>query len=193
MFHNNIHEDLSIVHGGALQAGVPLIGDFNTIPIGLHVCLVLGRKLALLRSSSLRHAFLHTDEIFLDILSCFMLDQIVQWGALAECAKPIHAWLAGAYVLMWASCLMVRTFQRRLAAGSDCLRKYSQSSNDKAVSLAFATTWGALLPLFIFWGLLGGFWLFHVMDDSPHCLRGAGHHSVAFVIGCLSLCLLAVV
>jgi len=133
--------------------------------------------------------------IVLVLLGCCVLDQIVQWGSLVQCSKPIHAWLLATYACACALRLAFRSADRYLGIASSDLPWYLQRSKLRGpFPQAYMAAWVLVpLPFVTYWSILGITWLNDVLENSPDSLYNSnGHAHVAVVVTCLIFNLLAV-
>lgn len=86
-----------------------------------------------------------------------------------QCAKPIHVWLLASYVSLVG--LRIPHFLSHwqfFANAEGASTASSWAGYSKKVCLM--GVWFALLPFFIIWTIVGSFWLYEVLEDTPTCL-----------------------
>lgn len=130
-----------------------------------------------------------TISLALAILGLLIVDQIVQWGNLVQCSRPMHNWFLGTYVCACALRLAFRLADQYLSNNNDMpwyLRRSKKWGPFPPVCLA---AWVLVpLPFVTFWSVLGMSWLNDVLENSPESLLISNSHAqVAAVVTCLTL------
>lgn len=90
-----------------------------------------------------------------------------------QCAKPIHVWLLVSYVSLVG--LRIPHYLRQFYADPTAMNAEgapngSASSWSGFSKVVLMAVWFTLLPFFIIWTIIGSFWLYQVLDESPTCL-----------------------
>lgn len=129
------------------------------------------------------------------LLGCWVADQIVQWGSLMQCSKPLHAWLLVMYASACALRLAFRAADRYLGKDSDLPWYLRCSKKWGPFPQACMAAWVLVpLPFVVYWSILGISWLNDVLENSPESVfQGGGHAQVSAVVTCLIFNLLVVV
>eukprot|EP00928_Gymnodinium_smaydae_P089100 TRINITY_DN730_c0_g1_i1.p1 TRINITY_DN730_c0_g1~~TRINITY_DN730_c0_g1_i1.p1 ORF type:complete len:318 (-),score=45.23 TRINITY_DN730_c0_g1_i1:83-910(-) len=117
------------------------------------------------------------------LYSC--IDLWCEWDGFASCVRPIHRWLLVSYGCVIAFRVAhllgsqpTSTVEGPAATSStnvaaDFLLDLRQKDGLRRILAGF--TWIVALPFFVFWTLLGTFWLYEVATKSPTCVPSATH------------------
>lgn len=122
----------------------------------------------------------------LAVLGFWVADQIVQWGSLVQCSKPMHNWLLGMYVCACASRLAFRLADRYIGNNSDLPWYLRRSKKWGPVPPVCLAAWMLVpMPFVIFWTGLGISWLNDVIENSyESLLHSNGRTQVVAVVAC---------
>lgn len=128
------------------------------------------------------------------VLGLWVADQIVQWGNLVQCSKPIHVWLLTMYACSCALRLAFGLVDGYLGKNGDLPWYLRRSQKRGPFPQACLAIWVLVpLPFVTYWSLLGITWLNDVIENSPESLYNSnGHAQVATVVTYLILNLLGV-
>jgi len=88
-----------------------------------------------------------------------------------HCAKPIHVWLLLSYVSLVG--LRIPHYLRQYCADPTGMNAESASAASLwsgVAKVCLMGVWFALLPFFIIWTVVGSFWLYEVLEETPSCL-----------------------
>jgi len=97
------------------------------------------------------------------------LDILYHGEDFGQCAKPIHVWLLVSYTSLVG--LRVPHYLRQFQSDTGEGQSGTASSTFKGFSkICLMGVWFALLPFFMVWTILGSFWLYEVLDQTPQCL-----------------------
>lgn len=101
--------------------------------------------------------------------------QYDSWDAFDSCSRPIHHWLMTSYVcVIGFRVLHIMGFRSTDSpAETNFLLNMRQKST--ASRLLYGFTWLVALPFFVFWTLIGTFWLQNVMQKTPQCVPSTTH------------------
>lgn len=121
------------------------------------------------------------------IFGFWVTDQIVQWGNLVPCSRPMHDWLLGTYVCMCALRLAFRVADSYLGIQSGLpwyLRRSKKWGPLPPICLAALVL--VPLPFITCWSVLGLIWLNDVLQNYPEGLSNSnGHPQVLAIVACL--------
>eukprot|EP00746_Dinoflagellata_sp_MGD_P165983 gnl/MRDRNA2_/MRDRNA2_95587_c0_seq1.p1 gnl/MRDRNA2_/MRDRNA2_95587_c0~~gnl/MRDRNA2_/MRDRNA2_95587_c0_seq1.p1 ORF type:complete len:440 (+),score=47.56 gnl/MRDRNA2_/MRDRNA2_95587_c0_seq1:122-1441(+) len=127
------------------------------------------------------------------LLGCWMTDQIVQWGSLVRCSKPIHTWLLVSYATACAVRLAFQAADKYLGSDADVPWYLRHSMKWGFFPRACMAVWVLVpLPFMMYWSILGISWLNHVIETSS-LYDSDSHAQVTAVVACLIFNLLGVV
>jgi len=97
------------------------------------------------------------------------IDILYHGQEFGQCAKPIHVWLLVSYMSLVG--LRVPHYLRQFYADSNDGQEGITGSSFKGFSkICLMGVWFALLPFFFVWTVMGSFWLYEVLDQTPSCL-----------------------
>lgn len=124
------------------------------------------------------------DAILLVSLIYSCIDLYYEWDLFLTCRKPIHRWLLVSYACVIA-------FRMTHVLGTQCAAAaaVSQTAPTSAAAdflldlrqkgtlprLVAGFTWLVALPFFVLWTLLGTFWLYEVVMQTPNCVPSSTH------------------
>jgi len=95
------------------------------------------------------------------------VDVLYHGQEFGQCAKPIHVWLLVSYISLVG--LRVPHYLRQFYADPSGVP--AEVSSPAGLSkVCLMVVWFALLPFFVIWTVLGSFWLYEVLEESPSCL-----------------------
>jgi len=120
------------------------------------------------------------DAILLVSLLYSCVDLTLEWDQFSSCKKPIHRWLLVSYACVIAFRLThlmgtktATSAAPTMSAAADFLLDLRQKGTLPRVLAAF--TWLVALPFFVLWTVLGTFWLYTVVQESPQCVPSSTH------------------
>lgn len=119
------------------------------------------------------------DSILLASLLYSCIDLLCEWHTFGTCCRPVHHWLLVSYVCVIGFRVTHLLGARATAAGGEGLataeRDFLLALRHKGVlpRLLVSFTWGIALPFFALWTLLGTFWLWRVVHETPQCMPSA--------------------
>jgi E3 ubiquitin-protein ligase RNF38/44 len=133
--------------------------------------------------------------LILLLLGCCVTDQIVQWGSLVQCSKPIHAWLLVMYATACIMRLAFRAADKYLASDDDLPWYLRHSKTWRPLPRVCMAMWALVpLPFIAYWSILGISWLNDVLENSPESVYDSGSRAqVIAVVACLIFNLLVIV
>lgn len=114
-------------------------------------------------------------------------DQIMQWGSLLQCSRPMHDWLLGTYMCACALRLAYKVATRYFVADSDFPWYLRRSKKwGPLPPICLATLILVPVPFISCWSIIGMNWLNDVLENSRDSLASStGHAHVAAVVACL--------
>jgi hypothetical protein len=129
------------------------------------------------------------DAVLLASLLYSCIDLGYEWDNFGTCRQPIHRWIVVSYVCVILLRLMqvlgIRSKTSTVALGGGEGGASAQSvAADFLLDLrqqGFATRilmgciWLVVLPFFSFWTMLGTFWLYQVINETPDCTPSVTH------------------
>lgn len=108
------------------------------------------------------------DAVLILSLLYLCVDLQCDWEAFHGCARPIHKWLMGSYVLVILSRLVYVAGMSLRRPGSDSFL-LDLRQKDAAKTL-MSVTWTVIMPAFAAWSVLGTCWIWAVQKETPQCL-----------------------
>lgn len=115
------------------------------------------------------------DGVLLVTLLYLSIDMIeYEWDNFATCKRPVHHWLLVSYSLVVVSRLVTIAGSVFSAADAPDFMLDLRQKN-ATLRVLMSIMWLVILPLFTCWSLLGTFWIWDVMKNSPDCLPGGAH------------------
>lgn len=114
------------------------------------------------------------DGVLLMSLLYSSIDIQYEWEAFSSCSRPIHTWLLVSYVVVIAFRLLpILGMQYTSTDAGEFLLNLRQK--ERLPQLLVLALWFVAMPFFVFWTLLGSWWLRNVMTHTPYCLPAGAH------------------
>lgn len=122
------------------------------------------------------------DGILLLSLLYSCMDLSYEWDMFSTCRRPIHRWLLVSY-----GCVIAFRLTHLLGTRSAATASAEPTVNNAAdflldlrqkgalPRLLAGFTWLVALPFFVLWTLLGTFWLYEVVKETPNCVPSPTH------------------
>jgi len=121
------------------------------------------------------------DAVLLFSLLYSCLDLYYEWDLFTTCYWPVHRWLLVSYgcvITFRVTHLLgahsaASTGQSSISVAADFLLDLRQKGVMPRMLAAF--TWFAVLPFFVLLTLVGTYWLYEVIKNSPQCVPSTTH------------------
>jgi len=115
-----------------------------------------------------KHAVLLLSSLYL------LLDFLGQWRSFKGCPRPIHKWMAGSYLMVFFSRLVVMAAMRY--GDTRAMRAFATLREKSTwISRLAASWWIFLTPFLLIWSAMGTYWIWQVYKIAPRYLPGGLH------------------